>query len=328
MENTPEVKLNLGERNKQIKEILQSSELKMQEICLNVPDISLVVSIANYKSEYKKYQEKRREFTGYVEGLLITPLIAKESSLRPEIFEPCKALVKRELDIRLEQEKKVLKANEKISYELHVNKEFQRVYNEIKLDCFKNISHGINELQCLPTDETLLSLLKEKIFAKKVYNKFENKFLNDEEKLEIAKGLQKPNWEKLYDEMLLSAQDAYNGLISDGGGVIEELVNNAIQEHTDNIKQDEVSAAIAQSSTTAFFQNNNKPVNRKKKIVLTGTREWARLIIKNFVDLPEAWLMLDSKIKSFEKLTVKQMAEALEKSTNEIEGLEYEEFTK
>lgn len=315
-------KKTLGEQKLELDSYVKTESLALQAICLEVKDEELVTAIDSYKKKFKLFKDRRQEFTDKVRDLLITPFITEENKYAPETYEPYKAIVKRELDIRLLAAAKAKEVSaldkEKIAYKEHIANEFTRVYTETKVAIYEEIKKALR----LPDVnlETIFIAITTIGKAPKSYNKFPRKIVTDADAMAISKTIPQPDFNKLIEEMKVEA----TVLMKSETAVVQAKIDEAHGEAEQEKKENAIVASMQQVSAPKV---KTKPVYVARKIVFENTKEWAEAIISSFYENDEAWLML--KNKSYDKLTVGQMAEALSKCPSiEVEGVTYEEVAK
>lgn len=317
-------KITLGERKKQVEAALTAYDLSLQGIVKDVKDDGLVEAIKAYKAKFKKMQEERKDYTGYVESLLITPLIAKENELHPDNYAPFKSLAKRELDLRLKKAAEVSDANnlikEKALYKEHIMNEFDRAVKEARLSFYQELTKSI-EADCIDR-EAIAATLQAMAKTPRQYVKFQRTLIDDATALEIAKTIARPDFSRIATETM----DNFDSLLDahKKGKVAEITASKQAEIHEKHEEEKFHNNVIASQPQPEI----KAPVVKVKRvIVFENTKAWAEAIISAFYENDHAWLML--KNKSFDKVTIGHMAEALSKCSDvTVEGVKYEEEKK
>jgi hypothetical protein len=318
----------LATRKKNIEADLLAKELELQGLCLKVKDSDLTAIITSYKSKFKSLYESRLEFTNYVADLLIAPFIEIEKRSSPDQYEPFKELQRRELNLRIKTAESGNSAiSEKAAFKEHILNEFNRVVKERKIKMLYEIQRCI-ELKIPVTSPELKETLQDIANEKKVYNKFENKVITNEDKVVIIKTIPQPNYDIVVADMLAEAERLEKVAESEGSldrlkGAITARVKDAEDEHEEEKEQNKITTA----HEVVSIKLPAGKIKEARVIKVENTKEWAEAIIAAFYETETAWLMV--KVKNWEKLTVGQMAEALAKCPDvQVEGVAYETIKK
>jgi hypothetical protein len=130
-----------------------------------------------------------------------------------------------------------------------------------------------------------------------------------------------PNKFALYENDLKNAKSAIQQLELESSEKEAETAQKLATEQATNV-------LIAQAETIVI---DTPKVKRELKIVVVESEQWAMIIIANFV---KNWQFVNKyvRVKSWSKLTIAQMADALAKHISEtgeeINGLQIEEICK
>lgn len=322
--------LTLSEKKKVFDDFLNVKQLQLQGICKDMPaDDNLASTIAFYKKSFLELQEKRKEFTSEVTLKLVTPYITKENEYAIGNYEPFKKMVLRELQVRQAKNLQVASVNalnmEINDYTLHCLNEHDRVLGERKIAMYNEVAIAVTANAM--ADVTGRALLRESLLEISMkpnpFAKFKRTLITDAKALDINKELKKPNYNSVIEEMMQEAERLHllpkTELQSAISVAVKDVIADVVNEQSNN--------AIASKHTPVTMVAPK--IKRERIIVIEETKEFAVKIMSAFIQQDVAWLMLDKKVKTFEKLTVTQMANALAKCYDiTVSGVTYKDVEK
>lgn len=323
---------------------LQSAELVVQGYLKDLERMSLDEIQFNIKSAKQTFQDaksRRLEFTRMIDEKLINPTMEFEKRMAANI----EAAAAIELDARKkaadDAEKQQQYANEAAALKAHIVNEYFRIAWQ-----YRNDLHAI-------TIETYQNCLKSKVPVDQINNmkidmvnildrwklpefqKFERRFVPDGHAKEIFDSIEK------YDPRadLQRAKDKVNEIwstyandLANADAAIAHLETEKAEKESQMKSEIALEAAtntlIAEAETIVI---DAPKVKKELKIVVVESEQWAKTIVANFVRL---WPYVNKfvRVKSWQKLTIGQMADALAKHINEtgniIPGVETEEVCK
>lgn len=323
---------------------LQRAELMVQNLTDNIQGKSLVVVQENIKRAKQTLSEaktKRLEFTRMIDEKLINPTMAFEKRMLENI-DKANAV---ELELRkaaaAEAEKEQLYLNEVAALKAHIVNEWFRIaaqyryeLEKITLESYSNCLKNrvpVDQIEHMTTD--MIRILDN--WKLPEFQKFERKFVPDGHAKEVFDSIDK------YDPAgdLKRAKDNVANVWSTYANDLQnaDIAIESIEMETDHklqsLKQDialetATNTLIAEAETLVI---DAPKVKKEIKIVVVESEAWAKTIVANFVRL---WPYANKyvRVKSWSKLSIGQMAEALSKHINEtgniIPGVEIEEVCK
>lgn len=133
-------------------ERLTKSELKAQSVLMQLSDVidykTIDEALIQYKKIYAEMSEMRIAFTSQIDNGLLSPLMAFEKRVNPKTNEQCLIMVKKSLDIRTEEKRKIdienSKSLEKASFISHIDNEYMRIAQQYRLKMYKEITAHYN----------------------------------------------------------------------------------------------------------------------------------------------------------------------------------------
>ena len=323
---------------------LQSAELVVQGYTKDLERMSLDEIQFNIKSAKQTFQDaksRRLEFTRMIDEKLINPTMEFEKRMAANI----EAAAAIELDARK-------KAAEIAEREQQYMNEFSALKSHIINEYFRIAWQYRNDLHAI-TIETYQNCLKSKVSIDQIehmktdminildrwklpeFQKFERRFIPDGHAKEIFDSIEK------YDPRA-DLQRAKNKVDEIWSTYANDLANaDAAIAHLENEKAEkesqmksEIALEAATNTLIAEAETiiiDTPKVKKELKIVVVESEQWAKTIVANFVRL---WPYCNKfvRVKSWSKLTIGQMADALAKHINEtgniIPGVETEEICK
>jgi len=317
---------------------LERAELAVQAYMNGIEGNTLDVVQNNIKSAkivMADAKAKRLEFTRMIDEKLITPATAFEKRMAEQI-EQAAAI---ELEMRKQAAENAGKqqaiANESAALKAHIvnewfriaaqyRHELERVTLESYSNCLKN-RVPVDQLQSM-TDDMYLILNNWKLPE---FQKFERKLVSDGLAKEIYDSIEKYNPANDLKTAIKNISVIWSTYANDlaNADVAIESIEKHKQVAEMAMKMDlefetATNALIAEAETLIV---ETPKVKKEIKIKVDETEQWAKTIVSNFVRL---WPYVNQyvRVKSWTKLTIVQMADALAKHINEtgnvIPGIE------
>lgn len=308
--------IRLADMKATLFEELQKAELEIQGILAQINQDSLKTA----KNRMASAKEKRMSFTRLIDEKLLNPAMEFEKRMANVI----NAAAVIELEQRKKAEEKALQAqsiiNEEAEFKTHLINEYHRIGAENRLNYNKSVNAWYRS--CLEKGDCDLSdiIIVLDIIIEPEMNKFERKFISDERAMEIF--LTIPKYDKSND--LQSAKDLaaekyknFENDLANAEASIKALQQEAKQRETEITQEIAITTAtntlIAQAETVVI---ETPKIKRELKIVVVESEMWAISVTNNFVRLlPHLAKYL--RVKSWSKLTISQMADALAKYMTE-----------
>lgn len=313
---------------------LQSHELMVQNL-LSTPSSleSLQAAIKRAKEVISEAKERRLTFTRMIDEKLYDPAIAYEKRMS-ELLE---SSVKKELELRIEAKKKAEHdqaiLDEKALLKVHIINEWCRISEEYRENLRKGIDAFYREsLQNkTPFSDKLICECQAFIsaFLPEQMDKFQAQYLTPTEMEIIFYGIEKYNHQadlqKALEQVPIRFQNYENDL-ANADAAIQAIIDAANRREAEVIKSIAIETAtntlIAQAETVTL---ETPKVKTEMKVVIVESEAWAKAVIMNFIKL---WPADKLRVKSWSKLTLAQMAEALAKSGEPLTNLELTEVCK
>jgi len=323
---------------------LQRAELAVQDYMNGIEGNTLDVVQHNIKSAKQVMADaksKRLEFTRMIDEKLITPATAFEKRMAEQI-DQAGAI---ELEMRKQAAENAGKqqaiANETAALKAHIINEWFRIAAQYRHDleaitlesysnCLKNRVPA-DQLKAMTADmERILNNWKLSEFEK-----FERKFVSDGMAKEIYDSIQKYNPADDLQTGIKNISVIWSTYSNDLANA--EVAIESIEKHKQMAEmalemdlefETATNALIAEAETMIV---ETPKVKKEIKIQVDETEQWAKTIVLNFVRL---WPYVNRyvRVKSWAKLTIGQMADALAKHINEngnvIPGIETIEVCK
>jgi hypothetical protein len=323
---------------------LQRAELAVQDYMNGIEGNPLDVVQHNIKSAKQVMADaksKRLEFTRMIDEKLITPATAFEKRMAEQI-EQATAI---ELEMRKQAAETAGKqqaiANETAALKAHIvnewfriaaqyRHELERVTLESYSNCLKNRVPS-DKLQAMTSDmEIILNA-----WNLPEFQKFERKLVSDGLAKEIYDSIEKYNPANDLQTAIKNISVIWSTYSNDLANV--DVAIESIEKHKQIAEmafemdlefETATNALIAEAETMIV---ETPKVKKEIKIKVDETEQWAKTIVSNFIRL---WPYVNQyvRVKSWTKLTIGQMAEALAKHINEtgnvIPGIETIEVCK
>jgi hypothetical protein len=323
---------------------LQRAELAVQDYINGIEGNPLDVVQHNLKSAKQVMADakaKRLEFTRMIDDKLITPVMAFEKRMAEDI----EAGAAIELEMRkaaaeVAQSQQLI-ANEAAALKAHIVNEWFRIASQyrfelenITLESYQNCLKANQPVEFIPG---MIADMESILDGWKLpeFQRFERNHVKDGHAKEIFDSIEKYN-------PFLDLQTAKRNIHAIWSTYANDLANAAaaiesIEKHKqlaemamqmDLDLETSTNALIAEAETLIV---ETPKVKKEMKVVAEETEQWAKSIISNFVRL---WPYCNKfvRVKSWQKLTIGQMADALAKHINEtgnvIPGIEMVEVCK
>jgi len=317
---------------------LERAELAVQAYMNGIEGNTLDVVQNNIKSAkivMADAKAKRLEFTRMIDDKLITPATAFEKRMAEQI-EQAAAI---ELEMRKQAAENAGKqqaiANESAALKAHIvnewfriaaqyRHELERVTLESYSNCLKN-RVPVDQLQAMTSDmERILNA-----WNLPEFQKFERKLVSDGLAKEIYDSIEKYNPAVDLQAAIINVSIIWSTYANDLANA--DVAIESIEKHKQVAEMAMKMDVEFETATNALIAEAEMPViqtpkvKKEIKIKVDETEQWAKTIVSNFVRL---WPYVNQyvRVKSWTKLTIGQMADALAKHINEtgnvIPGIE------
>ena len=328
-----EIRIDLFDRLR-LDELACQGELKDLE---QLPLEKMQANLRSAKFNLSEAKRKRLEFTRMIDDKLTSPSMEFEKRMASIIDEASKLELAKRLAIESEAKEQQLHANEVALYKAHIVNEWTRIAHEYRSNLQKMIdSSYINcikaRVDVAKVPEMIADLVN--ILAKidlSSFVKFQRMFITDQEALDIFHSIDKYDgsgdlayYQELVAEKFQMYQHDFNSIEK-----LEEEQRIRVAKAEQELKADlAINTLIAQSETLIV---DTPKVKREIKIVIIESEAWAMAILTNFI---KNWQHVNKyvKVKSWAKLSIGQMADALSKHISEtgesFANLETEEVCK
>ena len=316
-----EIRIDLFDRLR-LDELACQAELKdIQELPLE----RMQANLRNAKFNLSEAKRKRLEFTRMIDDKLTSPSMEFEKRMAAMIDEASKFELAARLDIESKAKESQLHANEVALYKAHIVNEWTRIAHEYRSNLQKMIDSSYincikakNPVSQMPAMVSDLQSIMSK-FDLSSFVKFQRMFITDQEALDIFHSIDKyePSNDLAYyqtlvnDRFAMYAHDLAN----------EESLAKLEQEQQLRVAaaEQELAADIATNTLIAQAETlivDTPKVKREIKIVVIESEAWAMAVMTNFI---KNWQYVNKyvKVKSWAKLSIGQMAEALAKHISE-----------
>jgi hypothetical protein len=329
-----EIRIDLFERLR-LDELACQQELKGFEA---LPLEKMQANLRNVKHFLSEAKRKRMEFTRMLDDKLSQPSMEFEKRMAAMIDDATKFELAKRLSIESEAKEAQLLQNEIAQLKTHIVNEWTRIAHEYRSNLQKMI------------DSSYINCIKARVDVAKVpdmvadlinilgkmelgyFQKFSGiRLMKNEQALEIFHAIDKYNpkgdliyYQSLVAEKFQMYQHDFNSIEK-----LEEEQRIRVAQAEQELKADlAINTLIAQSETLIVDTPN---VKREIKIVIVESEAWAMAVMTNFI---KSWQHVNKyvKVKSWAKLSIGQMAEALAKHISEtgetFANLETEEICK
>jgi hypothetical protein len=328
-----EIRIDLFDRLR-LDELACQGELKDIE---SLPLEKMQSALKSAKFNLSEAKRKRMDFTRMIDDKLTSPSMEFEKRMASMIDEASKLELAKRLSIESEAKESQLHANEVALYKAHIVNEWTRIAHEYRSNLQKMIdSSYINCIKARVDVAKVPDMVADlvNILARielSTFVKFNRMFITDQEALDIFHSIDKyePSGDlKYYQDMVA---DTFSMYAHDFNSIdqLEEEQRIRVAQAEQELKADlAINTLIAQSETLIV---DTPKVKREIKIVIVESEAWAMAIMTNFI---KNWQYVNKyvKVKSWAKLSIGQMAEALAKHISEtgetLANLETEEICK
>jgi len=323
---------------------LERAELAVQAYMNGIEGNPLDVVQHNIKSAKQVMADakaKRLEFTRMIDEKLITPATAFEKRMAEQI-EQATAI---ELEMRKQAAENAQKqqaiANETAALKAHIVNEWFRIaaqyrheLERVTLESYQNCLKEKHPTHSIPA---MVQDMKRILNAWNLpeFQKFERKLVSDGLAKEIYDSIEKYNPADDLETAIKNISIIWSTYANDLANA--DVAIESIEKHKQIAEmafemdlefETATNALIAEAETLIV---ETLKVKKEMKIVIDETEQWAKTIVSNFVRL---WPYCNKyvRVKSWQKLTIGQMADALAKHVNEtgnvIPGIEMIEVCK
>jgi hypothetical protein len=298
-------------------------------------------NLRNVKHFLSEAKRKRLDFTRMIDDKLSQPSMEFEKRMASMIDEATKLELAARLDIESKAIEAQLLQNEIAQFKTHIVNEWTRIAHEYRSNLQKMIDSSYincikakNPIEQVPAMVSDLQSIMSK-FALGNFQKFTGiRLLQDQQCLEIFHSIDKyePAGDLAYYQTL--AEERFQMYSHDLAN--EESLAKLEQEQQIRVAQaeQELKADIATNTLIAQAETlivDTPKVKREIKILVVESEAWAMAVLTNFI---KNWQYVNKyvKVKSWAKLSIGQMAEALAKHISEtgetFSNLQTEEICK
>jgi hypothetical protein len=323
---------------------LQRAELAVQDYMNGIEGNPLDVVQHNIKSAKQVMADaksKRLEFTRMIDDKLITPATAFEKRMAEQIEQAAAIELEMRKQAAENAEKQQAIANETAALKAHIVNEWFRIAAQYRHDMeritLESYSNCLKEKHPPHSIPAMVQDMKRILNEWKLpeFQKFERKLISDGLAKEIYDSIEKYN---PADDLQTAIKNisviwsTYSNDLANADVAIESIEKHKqIAEmafEMDLEFETATNALIAEAETMIV---ETPKVKKEMKVVAEETEQWAKTIVSNFIRL---WPYVNQyvRVKSWTKLTIGQMADALAKHINEtgnvIPGIETIEVCK
>lgn len=304
--------------------------------------LPLQEAINKAKAILAQVPELRKSFTRYLDQISDSMMAIQK---RAEGLDALTGAIKRDLQLRLEKEKKdsaaTAKTTEAANFKAHVQNEYVRIASEYRIALINQINESyVAALSQEMTDDGLMNHMQKlaaslKTIERSKPTKFPYTLHQPAELNAIVATIAAPNYDSILTEAIgsiaerfkLYHQDRQNAEVAKAQ-VQQETAAVASNVQAQSQKDQAVNTLMAKGeSVVVDTLPGAKKVKRKFVIVIQETPEDTKKIVSEFL---AHWneVAPKLKIKSWANLSIKQMAAALQEIDEQIAGLVYQEVTK
>lgn len=326
---------------------LQNAELSVQGILSGLEGNThlgdIQASIKTAKSTMAEAKEKRLAFSRMISEKLLDPAMEYEKRMAALID----TAGKHELELRKaeaeEAQKKQAHAAEVAALKAHIVNENYRIAAEFRAKMEQEtIATYTNCLKAkVPiagiesVKSTLVKTLNE--FKPESPSKYQRKLVTDSEALDIFNSMPNSRYNPSQDK-----EDAINMVNGIFLNYENDLANSdaaakAMEKESEQKQSEQAQLLAAEQATNVLIAQAETAVidaptiKKELRIVTIETEAWAMAVVANFI---KNWQYCNRyvRVKSWSKLTINQMADALAKHSSEsgqsYSGLQFEEICK
>jgi hypothetical protein len=316
-----EIRIDLFDRLR-LDELACQAELQNID---NVPLDKMQANIRNAKFNLSEAKRKRLDFTRMIDDKLSQPSMEFEKRMAAMIDEATKLELAARLDIESKAIEAQLLQNEIAQFKTHIVNEWTRIAHEYRSNLQKMIdSSYINCIKAKnPVEQVpaMVSDLKDimSMFVLGSVVKFDLQLLSKEQALKIFHSIDKyvKDGDLAYYQGL--AEERFQMYAHDLANAESLAKLEAEQRIRVAQAEQELAADIATNTLIAQAETlivDTPKVKREIKIVVIESEAWAMAVLTNFI---KNWQYVNKyvKVKSWAKLSIGQMAEALAKHISE-----------
>lgn len=318
-----EIRIDLFDRLR-LDELACQQELKDFQA---LPLEKMQANLRNVKHFLSEAKRKRMDFTKMLDDKLYSPSMEFEKRMAAMIDEATKLELAKRLDIESEAKEAQLLQNEIAQFKTHIVNEWTRIAHEYRSNLQKMID--ISYINCInarnPVEQVpaMVSDLKD-ILSRILLANFKKftgiQLLKNEQCIEIFHSIDKyvHDGDLAYyqglaeDKFKMYAQDFANAESLEK--LLQEEQRIRVAQAEQELKADlAINTLIAQSETLIV---ETPKVKREIKIIVIESEAWAMAVMTNFI---KNWQHVNKyvKVKSWAKLSIGQMADALAKHISE-----------
>lgn len=323
---------------------LQRAELAVQDYINGIDGNPLDVVQHNIKSAKQVMADakaKRLEFTRMIDEKLITPTMEFEKRMAANIESGSAIELQMRKEAAEDAEKRQAYANEAAALKAHIINEWFRIAAEyrfelerITLESYQNCLKSRQPVEHIPG---MIADMESILDGWKLpeFEKFERKLIPDGHAKEIYDSIEKYNPAddlQTAKNNVSAVWSTYANDLANADAAIESIDHHKklaeMALHVEIDLETSTNSLIAEAETIIV---DTPKIKKELKIVAVESEQWAKTIVSNFVRL---WPYCNKyvRVKSWQKLTIGQMADALAKHINDtgnvIPGIEMVEVCK
>jgi len=323
---------------------LQAAELSVQGAITPADtstDLATVqAAIMTAKATMKEAKEKRLAFSRLIDEKLLTPAMEFEKRMAATI----EGISTHELELRKsaeqEAQKKQAHASELAAYKAHVTNEWYRIAQQYRAALDQEItSTYVANLRTKTNIDraVLLPAIAESLrtIATPTPNKYQRVLVTDAEAKEAIASIRSYDPAPDLQSVIEGLEERFAMYENDLANA-EEAAKATEQEQEQRQQQQQQSLAAEQATNVLIaaaetVQIDTPTVKRELRIVVIESEQWAMAVVANFM---KNWQHVNKyvRVKSWSKLSIGQMADALAKHISEtgeqLQGLQTEEVCK
>jgi hypothetical protein len=334
----------LAENKNNLTAQLGVAELGLQQILLNVnkeDHNSITEALATYRKKHSEMVAQRKEFTSIIDANIVQPLMAFEKRADPKSNEvyidiDTKGLFLRQAEAQKASQFQAIES-EKLMFVAHCTNEYLRIENKYLLDLSAVVDTGYAANLKAKSPKPHLDNIIVNMKAVKIDQpaKFEPQYLTKEQMREIYLSITPPNCAQFLAEKIDFLPQVfinYESDLANSQAAIERMETDAKIAAIEAEKKVEAESAINTLVATASTPIVEIPkIKRNLVIEPINSAEWAQLIMTTFIaNMPTLTRLV--RVKSWEKLSIGQMADAIAKHATDtgetFKGVTYVEVQK
>lgn len=305
---------------------------------------ALTTALAEYRKLQLEMVEFRKGYTSFLD-MAKDQCMAVEKTYDPKTSTSYAKAAAFELELRVQitnAANATASKNDEISgFTAHCKNEYMRIAAQYRQDLAQIIHDAY--MQCItqrtPVDMSIVAINAAKDAMKVVkaqeMGKYKRTLLTDPEAVEIFGKLHKPDWIEMYKDALKNLADKFsmypNDLASADVVIEQEAVQfNAIVVEQNNELGSQMAATTLQEQANMFSSApaGMKAVTELTRIkIIDNDQRWVVTVMAAFMaNFQKAFSKVG--VKLYSKLTIAQMAKALDDAGVKVEGIEYEDIKK